>query len=83
MIRKTFGLFLHTLTADDKYSVLNGDNLMQHIQMQLSKKQKTFSQFFFCFHFRNLVSILNSFIKNMTCIADVFLNLRTAKDLFR
>ena len=32
----------HTLTANDKYSVLNRDNLMQSIQMHLSQKQKKF-----------------------------------------
>ena len=46
---KIFGLFLNTLTSDDKYSLLNSDNLTQPIQMQLSKKQKTFSEFFFQF----------------------------------
>ena len=37
-------LFVNTLTADDKYSPLNTDNLMQPIQILLSQKQKTFSQ---------------------------------------
>ena len=37
------------------YSPLNRDNLTQHIQMELSKKQKKFPQFFFFFlHFWNL-----------------------------
>ena len=36
-----------TLTADDKYCLLNRDNLLQHLEMQLSQKQKTVSQFFF------------------------------------
>ena len=35
--------------------MLNRDNLPQPIQMQLSEKQKTFSEFFFAF----LKSILN------------------------
>ena len=49
MIRKILGLFVNTLTADDKYSLVNSDNLMQHIiQMQLSPKEKTFSEFLFC-----------------------------------
>ena len=39
-------LFVNTFTADDKYSVLNRDNLTQPIQMQLSQKQKVFSQYF-------------------------------------
>ena len=43
------GLFVNTLTADDKYSLLTMDNLTQQIQMQLSKKQKALSQFFSTF----------------------------------
>ena len=42
-------LFPNTLSADGKYSLLNRDNLTQPIQMQLSPKQKTFSQFFCAF----------------------------------
>ena len=40
-------LFLNTLTVNDKHYLLNRDNLTQPIQIQLSQKQKTFSQFFF------------------------------------
>ena len=43
------------MTADDKHYLLNTDNLTQPIQMQLSQKQKIFSQLFFAF----LKSILN------------------------
>ena len=43
------------MTVDEKHYVLTGDNLTQTIQMQLSQKQKTFSQFFFVL----LKSILN------------------------
>ena len=39
-------LFPNTLSTDGKYSLLNRDNLTQPIQMQLSRKQKTFSEFF-------------------------------------
>ena len=46
MIFKILGLFVNTLTADDKYYLLNRDNLMQLIQMQLSKKPKVFSELF-------------------------------------
>ena len=42
-------LFPNTLSADGKYSVLDRDNLTQRIQMLLSRKQKTFSQFFSSF----------------------------------
>ena len=41
--------FIKTLTTDDKYSLLNRDNLTQPIQTQLSQKQKTFSQYFCAF----------------------------------
>ena len=37
------------MSADGKYSLFKRDNLMQPIQMQLSQKQKTFSQFFCAF----------------------------------
>ena len=37
------------MTADDKYSLLNRDNLTQPIPTQLSQKQKAFFQFFLAF----------------------------------
>ena len=55
MIHKILGLFVNTLTVDDKHYMLNRDNLTQPIQIQLSQKQKNFSEFFFAF----LKSILN------------------------
>ena len=39
-------LFVHSLTADDKYSGRNMKNLPQQFQTPLSQKQKTFSRFF-------------------------------------
>ena len=39
-------MFVNTLTADDKYFLLNRDNLTPPIRMQLSQKQTAFSQFF-------------------------------------
>ena len=42
-------LFCNRLSADGKYSLLNRHNLTQPIQMQLSRKQKTFSHFFAAF----------------------------------
>ena len=42
-------MFLKILAGDDKYSLLNRDNLRQHIQMQLPQKQKIFSQFSYSF----------------------------------
>ena len=55
VIHKIQRLFVKTLTTDDKHYLLNRDILAQRIQMQLSQKQKTFSEFFFAF----LKSILN------------------------
>ena len=42
-------LFPNILCANGKYSLLARDNLMQPIQMLLSRKQKAFSQFFSSF----------------------------------
>ena len=42
-------LFPNILCANGKYSLLARVNLMQPIQILLSRKQKTFSQFFFSF----------------------------------
>ena len=46
---QVLGLLVNTLAADEKYPVLNRDNLTIPIQMQLSQKQKTFSEFFAAF----------------------------------
>ena len=42
-------LFVNALTADDKYSGSNMQNLTQQFQTPLSQKQKTFSGFFIAF----------------------------------
>ena len=42
-------LFVNALTADDKYSGSNMQNLPQQFQTPLSQKQKTFSGFFIAF----------------------------------
>ena len=42
-------LFVKTLTADDKYSGRNMQNLLQQFQTPLYPKQKTFSEFFIAF----------------------------------
>ena len=43
---KILRLFVNTLTDNDKYCLLYRDNLTQQIQILLSQKPKTFSQFF-------------------------------------
>ena len=55
MIHKILRLFVNTLTVNDKDYLLNRENLTERIQMQLSKKQKTFSEISFAF----LTSLLN------------------------
>ena len=42
---KILRMFVNILTSDDKCFLLKRDNLRQPIQMQLSQKQKNFSQF--------------------------------------
>ena len=49
VIYKIFRMFVNTLSADGQYSVLNRQNLTQPIQMQLSGKQKFFSEHFCAF----------------------------------
>ena len=49
MIHKILRLFFKTLTVNEKHDLLNRDNLRQPIHLQLSQKQKTFSELFFSF----------------------------------
>ena len=44
------------MTGDDKYSLLNRDNLTQPIPTQLSQKQNSFSEFFLPFSKSRLTS---------------------------
>ena len=78
---KSSGLFLNTLTDDDKYSLLYRDNLTQPIQIRLSEKQKTFFDFFSAF----LKSTLNfeHFQKKINVIADVFPKLPSPRKVIR
>ena len=46
VLGEILGIFVNTLTADGKYPVPGCENLQLPIQMQLSEKQKTFSEFF-------------------------------------
>ena len=74
-------MFVNTLTADDKYSLLNRDNLTQQIRTQLSQKKKPFYQLLLAFS----KSALNSkyFPKEMILIADFFPKLRTPENVAR
>ena len=72
--------FINTLTANYEYSRNSMDHLPLPVQMQLSGKLKTFSQFFIAVfestlnfeHFENKIGL----------IAQVFLKLYTPKDVF-
>ena len=77
VISDVLRLFVNTLTADDKYSLISRDNWMQTIQMHFSQKQNVFSQFLSAF----FESALNfeHFQKKMTFIAYVFPKLPTPK----
>ena len=46
---KFLRLLVKTLTDDEKYSLLYRENLKQPIQILISPKQKTFSEFFSAF----------------------------------
>ena len=74
-------VFVNTLTADDKYSLLSKNNLMQANQMHLSQKQKTFPEFL-C-RFSDSTPNFEHFQKRMKFIADVIPNLRTYKQVVR
>ena len=78
---KILGLFVNTLTDDDKYSLLYRDNLTQPIQILLSEKQNTFSQDFSAFLKSTLY--FQHFQKKITVIADVFLKLPSPKKVIR
>ena len=49
MIQKIVRLFENGLTGDSKRDRLNSENLRQPIRMQLSQKQRTFSELVFGF----------------------------------
>ena len=77
LTHQILGLLLNTLAVNEKYPVVNRDNLMIPIQMELSQKENIFSDFFAAFW----KSRLNSkyFEKKMTLIDFVFPILRTPK----
>ena len=50
VICKVLRLFVNTLTADDKYSLVNRDSLTQPIEILISEKEKNISEFIFCIY---------------------------------
>ena len=72
MTWKNLTLFVNTLSTDDKYCLVSRNNLMQAIQMDLSQKQKTISNFFL--HFSNLHQFLKLLKKDdpySLCISEI------------
>ena len=79
MLSKILAVFLNTLTADGKYAVEDWENCQLPMQMLLSEKHSTFSQFFFPL----LESTSNSKHfekKKIIVIANVFPKLQTVKN---
>ena len=73
-------MFANIFTADDKYSLLNRDNLRKPIQMQLSQKKKTFSKLVSAF----LKCRLNfEHFQKKDDLFDVFPKLQTPKNLVK
>ena len=70
MTWKILRLFVNTLTADDKYSLLIRGNLRLPIQMHLPQERKGFCQLF-CAFFK-FMSNFEHFQEKMTLIAYVF-----------
>ena len=81
VIGKITGPFFNTLTAGQKYSLLNRDNLTPPTQMQLSLKWKTLSQFFFAY--LKCRWYFEHFQKKDAFIVDVFWNLWTPRTVVR
>ena len=69
------------MTTDDKYSLLNRDNLTQLIRTQLSKKQKAFYEFFIAFS--KCALKFEHFQKKVDPRADLFPKLRTQENVAR
>ena len=74
-------MFVNMLHGDDKYSLLNRDNLRQQIQMQLSQKENIFSQSLSAF--LKSRSNFEHFRKKDDLTPDAFLKLRTSKNMVR
>ena len=79
---KTSSLLINTLSGDGKYSLFNRDNLKQAIQMQLSGKQKTFSDLFSPFSESDL-NFEHLQKRKMSLIGYVFPKVWTPKNLVR
>ena len=80
-ICQILGLLVNTLATDEKYLVLNRDNLTVPSQMQLSQEQHFFSEFFA--EFLKLRWNFNILKKKMTLTGFVFAKLWVSKNVVR
>ena len=80
-----FCVFVDTLPADSKYPIEHYKDLRLPIQMQLSEKQKRFSEFFFFFFFISgiYIKFQTFWKKKIMLIANVFPKLQTVKNVVR
>ena len=83
VIPKIFRPFVNTFTAHAKYSVLNKQYLLHPIHMQLTQKQKTFSQFFSFLFLKSKLNFEHIQKKKMTLIGNVFPKFRPFKNALR
>ena len=74
-------MFVNIFTADDKYSLLNRDNLRQPIHMQLSQKEKTFSEFASAY-LKSILKFEHS-TKRINLITSVFPKLGAPKNVVK
>ena len=81
VLGETLGVFVDILTTDGKYPVLYCENLPLPVQMQLSEKRKTFSEFFVAF--MESTSNFKPFQKKIMVIANIFPKLETVKYFVR
>ena len=81
VICEILGVSGETLTAKQKYPVWDFENLTSPIQMELSEERKHFGQLFV--QFLESTSNFKHFEKKMIFVANLFLILRTGKDLVR
>ena len=81
VLSEIFRLFIHTFKANDKYSLPNGENLPQPIQMQLSKKYIIWINFLL--QIRNLHQPMKILRKKRSLTAGVFPKLDISKGVVR
>ena len=73
VISRMLGLFVNRSTADEKYILLNRENLSSSSQMQLSKKQNVFR--IFLLHLSNLHQTFSILKEKVSLLAYVFLKI--------